>query len=968
MVSGAKPTTVHVESMIKDELITLLQACIGRLQEPDDDGSFSPIFYQTMAVLHAYTMEQVGIRPVPTSSRPSFQIGSMDDVLASGWIEEMSSASGGKRKHVVWKQVLALLVQKGSTDEPCLWITREIMAESEAGEPELENMHRIPMKRLLSVEYVDFYGDHRVALKLRKRDADLIFRCQDAVSAKCWTEQLELAKMNRRASSKSWIPTEEGVEVEIEKDLMSDAGSQYSVENSRTFDDQALADCVQEGDDLRRIRQGEGSAELKGIKDDDEEDGLPTGEEQQVESQQLKAEGDYEDQSMGVEREQIAPLQREAGPQLQTAEQEPVAHILIEEQDGEAAMHQVEQERKAAMHQAEQEREAAMKRDEQEGEAQAQLQTVEQEPVAQLQMEEQEEEDPMHQTEQRREAPLQGEEQVEITPLPQIGDASVQKDEKGEAPVKKEEKGKGEALGKKKEEEKGAAACLKEEQNRASLTTVQLKAAQQRAASEKTLKDGRDHQRRKADRALTLQQAEDERRRAESALEQQKKAAAEERRRELQRQRRAAQEEQKKLEQEERRKFLEKEQRKQDLVNKAKEGKTSKIPKGPVFSGVMDKLNVQMSALDAAEAERKRAQEAIRLEEEEMRKRKPESPESARKRIAEEARQRITLEEAGRVANLEKDKQENEAVKEGKTHANGATRQPTRQVQAQTRVDQVQDQASVTTPNDKNPRSPTSQPGMYFRPQESPLPQPAQIISPQGRYVQPPQAPPQSYRGQPAQQQQPWNQWHPQSQQEQRPMPQQLPFPPQQFGHQQQDHIPHHGQRFPYPHPAAPVPPFPGHQPPQPNAAHHHAPSGVDVKYKQMAQQAQDEATATTALKRNILCHWALQPPGMQILRPIDQLLCSIHSTFPPAFGVAPHSYFGGFQAIVRPELTNATGVLDKEKLKKAVRKVRFFLHPDKLPRDLNEDQQFTCKLLWDVTSDAWEDCKKSQEELDWIH
>ena len=139
------------------------------------------------------------------------------------------------------------------------------------------------------------------------------------------------------------------------------------------------------------------------------------------------------------------------------------------------------------------------------------------------------------------------------------------------------------------------------------------------------------------------------------------------------------------------------------------------------------------------------------------------------------------------------------------------------------------------------------------------------------------------------------------------------------------------------------------------------------MKYKQMVQQAQDEASATTALKRNILLHWALLPPAMQILRSIDLLLCSIHSVFPPAFGVASHSYFGGFQSIVRSDVTNVTGALDKEKLNKAVRKVRFFLHPDKLPRDLNEEQQFMCKLLWDVTNDAWEDYKKSQEELDWV-
>lgn len=50
---------------------------------------------------------------------------------------------------------------------------------------------------------------------------------------------------------------------------------------------------------------------------------------------------------------------------------------------------------------------------------------------------------------------------------------------------------------------------------------------------------------------------------------------------------------------------------------------------------------------------------------------------------------------------------------------------------------------------------------------------------------------------------------------------------------------------------------------------------------------------------------------------------------------------------------------LDGDKLKKAVRKLRFFLHPDKLPKDLDPIQEFVCKLLWDVTNDAYEDYKK---------
>jgi len=38
-----------------------------------------------------------------------------------------------------------------------------------------------------------------------------------------------------------------------------------------------------------------------------------------------------------------------------------------------------------------------------------------------------------------------------------------------------------------------------------------------------------------------------------------------------------------------------------------------------------------------------------------------------------------------------------------------------------------------------------------------------------------------------------------------------------------------------------------------------------------------------------------------------------------------------------------------------AFRKVKFFLHPDKLPKDFSEMQLFVCKLLWDVLADAWE-------------
>uniref|UniRef100_A0A7S4HHV8 J domain-containing protein n=1 Tax=Odontella aurita TaxID=265563 RepID=A0A7S4HHV8_9STRA len=148
----------------------------------------------------------------------------------------------------------------------------------------------------------------------------------------------------------------------------------------------------------------------------------------------------------------------------------------------------------------------------------------------------------------------------------------------------------------------------------------------------------------------------------------------------------------------------------------------------------------------------------------------------------------------------------------------------------------------------------------------------------------------------------------------------------------------------------------------------HHAPTGMDQKYKNMSEQTQkDNLSNVTALKRNILLHWALQPPELQILRPLDHLLCSVHTVCPPSFGVPAHSYFSGWKPIPRTELCAPDGTLDDEKIKKAVRKVRFFLHPDKLPRDLTDEQEFACKLLWDITNDAFEDFTTAQEHLDWI-
>lgn len=132
----------------------------------------------------------------------------------------------------------------------------------------------------------------------------------------------------------------------------------------------------------------------------------------------------------------------------------------------------------------------------------------------------------------------------------------------------------------------------------------------------------------------------------------------------------------------------------------------------------------------------------------------------------------------------------------------------------------------------------------------------------------------------------------------------------------------------------------------------------------------EEQSAANTQIKRSILINWALQPPNLNVLRPIDQLVTSIHTAMPPAFGVPSHNYFSKFTPIPHSDLVVSAAMgnhPDENKLKKAVRKVRVFLHPDKLPRDLSSEQSFMARMLWDITSDSWEEFLKHKDELDWI-
>lgn len=88
--------------------------------------------------------------------------------------------------------------------------------------------------------------------------------------------------------------------------------------------------------------------------------------------------------------------------------------------------------------------------------------------------------------------------------------------------------------------------------------------------------------------------------------------------------------------------------------------------------------------------------------------------------------------------------------------------------------------------------------------------------------------------------------------------------------------------------------------------------------------------SSETELKSAVQQKWSSEPPHFIQQRSIEDLLTTMDVTFPL---VPPHSYFQEkFHPFARTSLRSGIdGVL-----KRAVRKTRLFLHPDKLPRDFD--------------------------------
>ena len=106
-------------------------------------------------------------------------------------------------------------------------------------------------------------------------------------------------------------------------------------------------------------------------------------------------------------------------------------------------------------------------------------------------------------------------------------------------------------------------------------------------------------------------------------------------------------------------------------------------------------------------------------------------------------------------------------------------------------------------------------------------------------------------------------------------------------------------------------------------------------------------------LEEFIKRQWSHKPSDYKAYHSLGHLLVTVPNIFPPNNPqVDYHMYFTNWKTLDEDAFTDVSGDELKELLKRAARKAKFFLHPDKLPKDLNENQTILFKTIWDVLQD----------------
>jgi len=98
---------------------------------------------------------------------------------------------------------------------------------------------------------------------------------------------------------------------------------------------------------------------------------------------------------------------------------------------------------------------------------------------------------------------------------------------------------------------------------------------------------------------------------------------------------------------------------------------------------------------------------------------------------------------------------------------------------------------------------------------------------------------------------------------------------------------------------------------------------------------------------------WSHQPPNYKRANSLQRLLITVPRAFPPMnHKVEEHEYFSKWKTFDKEAFSDVCDEGLKSLLHRAARKAKFFLHPDKLPKDLTENQTILFSTIWNVIAE----------------
>ena len=120
-----------------------------------------------------------------------------------------------------------------------------------------------------------------------------------------------------------------------------------------------------------------------------------------------------------------------------------------------------------------------------------------------------------------------------------------------------------------------------------------------------------------------------------------------------------------------------------------------------------------------------------------------------------------------------------------------------------------------------------------------------------------------------------------------------------------------------------------------------------DSRSRKVSNMDEDNGSKAKDLKE-YMQQWSHEAPDYKQLKPLQVLLVNVPDLFPPKNKfVESHEYYLNWK--VFSDLSGESGDELKELLRRASRKSKLFLHPDKLPNDLTKNQDEMFKTIWNV-------------------